>query len=63
MKRIINFIVKHSDGIAMLGLLSLFIVADAEPREILGWIPVPMTLFAVSAIGARIRDKRESEEL
>lgn len=58
-----NFIAKHHRGISLLGLCSLFIVADAEPYEILAWLPVPIILFAVGALGSRIKNTQESEEL
>ena len=62
MKRFYNFIAKHNEGLLLLAMFSLFIVADAEPRMIFAWIPVPLILIGMSALGRRIKNEREDEE-
>ena len=61
-KRFKKFIAKHTDGLFIAGLCSLFMVADSEPLEILAWSPIPIVLFGMSMIGARINDSTEDEE-
>jgi hypothetical protein len=58
-----RFIAKHHEGLSLLALCSLFIVADAEPHVMLAWLPVPIILVSLSAIGKRINKQSESEEL
>ena len=62
MKRFKKYIAKHNEGITILGLCSLFLVADAEALIQLTYLVVPLTLFAVGAIGRRISENQQKDE-
>ena len=62
MKRFINCIVKHHEGILLCTLLGLFLVAEAEPEVQAKYILIALIPIGISAIGRRISNKRKDEE-
>lgn len=59
MRRFRNFIAKYHEDIGFCGVCSLFFVNDSTFTTILMYLPVPITIFAISYWGKRINDKRE----